>query len=100
MGKIVGGVDTPAVSGAVVRRVTDAVEGWIAHVYVGRGHINLGAQDMRPVRELARPHPGQQIEVLFNRTRSVRTVFTRLGQSAPIATDVVGAQAIHVSLTL
>ena len=44
VGVVVHGVDAPLVAGAVMRGVQDAVHDRVAHVEVGRGHVDLGAE--------------------------------------------------------
>ncbi len=51
---VVHGIDAPLVAGAVMRGVEDAVHDRIAHVEVGRGHVDLGAEHAAAVGELAR----------------------------------------------
>ena len=65
VGEVVHRVDAPRVAGAVVRRACRMrYMHRIAHVDVGRGHVDLRPQRARAVRELAGPHPREQIEVL------------------------------------
>ncbi len=66
--EVVGRVDAPRVAGARVRRVHDAVQDRVAQVDVRRGHVDPGAQHARAVRELARAHPLEQVEVLVRRS--------------------------------
>ena len=54
MGVVVHRVDAPGVARAVVVRVLDAVQQRIAQVHVWRGHVDLGAQHVLAVREIAR----------------------------------------------
>ena len=58
---VVHGIDAPLVAGAVVRGVKDAVHDRIAHVEVGRGHVDLGAQNARAVGELAGFHSLKEV---------------------------------------
>jgi hypothetical protein len=53
---------------------------------------------VRAVRELAGPHPREQIEVLLDRSIAVRAVPARLGQRAAIGANLVGAEAVDVRL--
>ena len=55
VGVVVHGVDAPLVAGAVVRGVKDAVHDRVAHVEVGRGHVDLGAEHARCRRGTRRP---------------------------------------------
>ncbi len=70
----------------------DAVHDRIAQVEVGGGHVDLGAQDARPIRELAVLHTHEQVEVFLDRAIAIRAVLARLGQRAAMIADLVGAQ--------
>ena len=96
--EVVGGVDAPAVAAAVVRGVADAVNRRVAHVDVGRGHVDLCAQHMFAVGELAVAHAPEQIQVLFHAALAEGAVGARFGQRAAVAADVVGAEAAHIRL--
>ena len=63
---VVHRVDAPRVAGPVVGRPADPVERRIAHVHVGRRHVDLCAQHQRAVREFAGPHPGEQVEAFLD----------------------------------
>ena len=77
VGVVVHRVDAPLVARAVVRGVQDAVHDRIAHVEVGRGHVDLGAQRAAAVRELAGPHALEQVQVLLHGPIAVGTVACR-----------------------
>ena len=81
VGEIVGRVDAPLVAAAVVRGVEDAVHHRVAHVQVGRGHVDLRPQGARAVGELAGPHPLEQVQVLLDRAVAVGAVLAGLGQA-------------------
>ena len=49
-------------------RVDDPVQDGVAQVDVRRGHVDLRPQDARAVRELARAHAREQVEVLLDAT--------------------------------
>ncbi len=82
----------------MVSRVPDPVERRVAHVEVRRRHVDLGAQHVRPVLELAGPHPRKQVEVLLDRPIAIRAVAARLGERTAIGANLVGVQAVHVRL--
>ena len=58
VGVVVHGVDAPLVAGAVMRGVEDAVHDRVAHVEVGRGHVDFGAQDAACRRGIRRSSCG------------------------------------------
>ena len=64
--EVVHRVDAPLVAGAVMLGVQDAVHHRVAHVQVGRGHVDLGAQRARAVGKLAGLHALEQVQVLFH----------------------------------
>ena len=78
---VVHRVDAPGVAGAVVGGVPDAVEQRVAQVHVGRRHVDLRAQHVRAVGELAGPHAREEVEVLRDRPVAVRAVLARLGDA-------------------
>ncbi len=92
-------VDAPLIAGTVVRCVQDAIHDRIAHVDVGRGHIDLGAQHAASVRELAPLHAEKEVEVFFNGAVAVRAVLAGLGERAPVLADLVGGKVIDVSFS-
>ena len=98
VGVVVHRIDAPLVAGAVMLGVQDAVHHRIAHVQVGRGHVDLGAQDARAVGEFARPHALEQIEIFFDRAIAIRAVLAGLGQRAAVFADFVGGQVVYVGL--
>ena len=98
VGEIVGRVDAPLVAAAMVRGVQDAVHHRVAHVQVGRGHVDLRPQGARAVGKLAGPHPLEQVEVLLDRAVAVGAVLARLGQRAAMFADFVGRQVADVRL--
>ena len=74
---VVGRVDHPGVAGAVVVATSDAVHHRVAELHVLVLHVDLGAQHVRAVGELAGAHPAEQVEVLLDASRS------RHGDSMP-----------------
>ena len=46
--EVVHRIDAPLVAGAVMLGVQDAVHHRVAHVQIGRGHVDLGAQVREP----------------------------------------------------
>jgi len=91
----------PVRSRAVMRRlVNDAIHHRIAHVYIRRSHVNLGAQHARTIGKLALPHPLEQVKVFFDRAIAIRAFLARLGERATILADFICAQVIYVSLAL
>ena len=98
MREIVHGVNAPRITGAMVRRVQDAIQHRVAHVEVRRGHVDLGPQRARSVGKLAGPHAAEQVEVLGRRPVAVRAVLARRGQRAAIFAHLVAVQVADVGL--
>ena len=69
---IVEGVDAPFVPRTMMRCVPDAVDPGIAHVEVRARHVDLEPQDVRAIREFARPHAAEQIEIFGDGTVAIR----------------------------
>ena len=80
VGEVVARIDRPVDAGARMARVEDAVEHRVAEVDVARGHVDLGAQHPRAVRELAGPHAAEEVEVLLDAPLAEGAVRARLGQ--------------------
>ena len=59
---IVHRIDAPFVAGAVMVGVTDAVDRRVAQVHVGRGHVDLRAQDVLAIGEFAGLHAAEQVQ--------------------------------------
>ena len=98
--KVVHGIDAPLVAGPVVFGMADAVQRGVTHDHVGRGHVDLGAEHMLPVGELAVAHPVEQIEVFLDGTVPVWAFRARLRQRAPAGADFLGALAVHIRLAV
>ena len=93
---VVHGINTPAVAGAVMRGLADAVHDRVAQVQVGRGHVDLRAQRPRTLRELAGAHAREEIEIFCDRARARRAVAARLRQRAAILAHLVGTEIVDV----
>ena len=100
MGVVVHGVDAPVIAGAVMLGMTDAVQHGIAHIHVGRRHVNLGPQHVGAIGKLAGPHPAEQVKAFLDRAVAMRAFLARLGQCAAILPHFVGGQAVHVSVAV
>ncbi len=96
--EIVHRVNAPLVAGAMMRRVQDAVHHRIAHVQVGRCHVDLGAQRARAVGKFALAHALEQVEILFHRAIAIRAFLARLGQRATILANFFGTEIVDVRL--
>ena len=98
VGVVVHRVDAPLVAGAVVLGVEDAVHHRVAHVQVGRGHVDLGPQGPGAVRELAGAHALEQVQVLLDRAVAIGALPAGFGQRAPVLPNLVRGQIADVGL--
>ena len=98
--EVVERVDAPLVALTVVVRTHDAVDRRIAHVHVRAGHVDLGAQGLGAVRELAVAHILEQLEVFLHRTAAVRAFLARHGQRAAVLAQLFLRQIIHICLAV
>ena len=78
---VVGRIDAPGVAGAVMRRVSDAVQRRVPHVDVRRRHVDLRAQHVRAVGKLA-------ARMRRNRSRFSSTDRSRYGLLRPGSVSV------------
>ena len=100
MSVVVHRIDAPAVPGAVMRGMLDAVHRRIPQVEVRGAHIDPGPQNELPFSELSGTHAPEQVEVFLHRPVPVRAVPSGLGQSAAMLPHLFGTEAVHVRLAV
>ncbi len=100
VGEVVHRVDAPLVTRAVVFGVDDAVHDRVAEEHVGMRHVDLGAQHLRPVGELAAAHALEQVEVLLRRAVAPRRLPARHRHGAAALTDLLLRLVVHVGQAL
>ena len=98
MREVVHRIDAPRVAGPVMVGAADPVEHGIAQGDVRRRHVDLRAQHVGAVLELAGPHARKQVEVLLDGPVAVRAFTAGLGQRAAVLADFLGAEAVDVRL--
>lgn len=76
MGEIVHGVDAPFVPRVVVGHVGHPVDDGVAHVDVGRRHVDLRPQHLLPILELPVLHSLKESQVLLHRAVPVGAVLS------------------------
>ncbi len=76
------------------------VDDRIAHVDVGAGHVDPGAERLLPVGEFSRLHFFKQIKVLLDTAVTVRVVLSRLRQSSAVFAHLLCSQVGDVCLAL
>ena len=96
MGEVIHGVDAPLVAGAPVLLVQDAVHGGIPHDDVGGGHVDLGAEGVAALGELAGLHAAEQVEGLLPGAVAPGGVLAGLGEGAAIGAHLLLVQLVHV----
>ena len=96
VGIVVHRIDAPLIAGAVMGGPADAVDRGVAHIEVGRCHINLGPQHMGAVGKLSGAHPAEQVQVFRRRALAVRAFPAGFGQGAAIVADFLGGKAVHI----
>ncbi len=100
VGVVVHRVDAPLLGRAVVGGVTDPVEDRVAHVHVRRLDVDPGAEDVLPVRELARAHAPEEVEVLGDRPVAVGARLPLHVVVAAVLADLLLVQAVDVGEAL
>ena len=98
--EVIERVDAPLVALTVVMRAHDAVDRRVAQVHVRAGHVDLGAQGLGAVLELAVSHILKQLQVFLDRTAAVRAFFARLGQRAAVGAHLLLRQVVHIRLAV
>ncbi|KAG0948670.1 hypothetical protein G6F31_014032 [Rhizopus arrhizus] len=98
--EVVHRVDRPRIAGVLVFDVLDAVQGRIAQVDVAAGHVDLGAQGARTIREFTGAHAAEQVEVLLDAAVAPRRRAARLGQGATVGAHFLGRQVADIGLAL
>ena len=88
---VVHRIDAPPAAGAVMVCVQDPVHHRVAHIEIGRGHVDFGAQHTRAVGELALAHALEQVKILVDRTVAIGAFCARLGQRAAMPADFLRA---------
>ena len=94
--EVVHRIDAPSVAGAVVRRVANAIEHRVAHHEVRRGHVDLGAQHLLAIAELAGAHAAEQRQVLLHGAATPRARFAGFAERAAGGGDLRRALAIDI----
>ena len=92
MGIVIHGVDAPGIARAVMLGAQNAVHHRVAHVDIGRGHIDLCPQRAGAVRKLPCAHAAEQIKIFLHGPVAVRALNARLGERAAILPDLFSAQ--------
>ena len=82
--KIVHGINAPFVPLAVVMHVQNPVNNWVAHVHIGRAHVDFCAKRVRSVFKLTVFHAAEKLQIFLNAAVSVGAFRARLGQRSAV----------------
>ena len=96
VGVVVHGVDAPAVAGAVVVGMEDAVHDGVAEHHVWVGHVDFGAQHLGAVGEFAGAHAAEEVEVFLDRAVAVGAVLARRGDGAASLANLVEGLVVDI----
>mmetsp|Transcript_8861 Transcript_8861/g.15579 ORF Transcript_8861/g.15579 Transcript_8861/m.15579 type:complete len:218 (-) Transcript_8861:351-1004(-) len=94
MGKVIHGINTPFISGSLMRFVFNTINHRIAEVEIGRGHVYLGTEGVRSIGKATRAHLFEELEIFFSGSIAVWTFLSWLGQCASILSHFLGRQFI------
>ena len=96
MRKIIHGIDAPLIARAPMLFIQDTIHGRIAHVHVGRGHIDLGSQRLGAFGKLACAHAAEQIQAFLDGTVAPGTVLAGGSQRAAVFAHLILVQLVHI----
>ena len=96
MGKIIHRVNAPGLAGAVVLLVQDAVEHRVAHVDVGRSHVDFRPEHIAAFRVPARAHFLEQAQAFLRGAVAPGRILARLRQGAAVFAHLLLRQLVHV----
>ena len=85
MRPVVHRVDLPALSGAVVLGMDDAIHDRITHQHIRMRHVDLGAQDLGPIGKFTALHALKKVAIFRRGAVAKGTVDASAGDGAAIA---------------
>jgi hypothetical protein len=98
VGKGVHRVDAPFVAGVVVGGAADAVDGRVAHVDVGAGHVDFGTQNHSAIGMLSLRHLPETFQILGRGAGAVGAVHAGLAKVAPVGAHLLGGLFVHIGV--
>ena len=93
---VVRGVDAPLVTGVVVVAEADPVHDRVAHLHVLVLHVDLGAEHLRALVELAGPHAAEEVEVHLDAAVAVRGLDAGVAVAAALRGDGLAVLVVDV----
>ncbi len=100
MGIIIHGIYLPTVSGTMVVCLLYAVDHRIAHVQIGAGHVDLGAQGFTAIRKFSGFHAAEKIEIFCNAAIPVWAVLSRNGKSPAVVAQLFHTEVAYKSFAV
>ena len=100
VGEVVGRVNHPLGARLVVRGLANAIQDRVAHIHIGRGHIDLRPQHLLAVGELPGLHARQQIAVFRHAAFAIRAVFTGFCERTAVFPRLLGVQVTDIGKPL
>ena len=98
--KVVHRIDAPLVARVRMRCVADAVDDRVAHIDVGRCHINLCSKHLFAVGKLAVLHTLEEVEVFFNTAVSKWAFLPRHAETSARAAYFISGEVANVRLAV
>ena len=95
---VVHRVNAPFVARPVVGGAQDAVHHRVAHVEIGRIHVDFGTKRSGAVGKFAGAHALEQVEVLVNAAVAIGAFLTQFRERTTILAHFLGAQVVNVGL--
>src|SRR5881394_4091892 len=97
MREVIHRVNAPLAPGMMMFGVANSIKHGVAHPHLRRGHIYFGAQRALSIRELARFHPGEQVQILLGAAASKGALLASPVRGASVLVSVFSGKIIDVS---
>ena len=100
MSEVIHRINAPAVTGVVMRKARDPVNDRISHIDIGRGHVDLRAEDLGTVGVLPVFHFRKELQVLLNAPVPVGAVPAGLLERSSVLADLFRREVAHKGQSL
>ena len=91
-------IDTPFITGIVVGGVANTIDGRIAQIHVGAGHVDACTQNQAAIGMFAIAHFFKQAQRFFGRTIAPWRIDTSFGQRATIGAHLFSVLFIDIGV--
>ena len=98
MRKGVHRIDAPLVTSVVMSSAANAVNGGVAQVDVGAGHVNFGAQHHRAIFVQAITHFLKTSQIFLHRAAAKRAIGAGVAKVPPINAHLFYRLLVHISM--